>query len=218
MRLRSLRLTAPEVRAILEGRQTQLRRPLQPQPPCEAECRAAYTSYKLVPAVVRTIKAYSLNDYDRLPKEPGMVDVEGAVGFVRDRCGQTEWRCPLGVPGDRLWVRETWYCDHFLVGDFAGTRSLFQRPTLSAEDCIREWRGKDNDMLYYRADGEAHEQFETLEGGPFRWRPSTNMPRWASRLTLEITDVRAERLQAPTDGSLWVWVVEFRRVDDKEDR
>jgi hypothetical protein len=76
---------------------------------------------------------------------------------------------PHGVPGDRLWVREAWCCD----GD-TGDRD----PT----------------TVLYRADGEAHEQeIETHDGSP--WRPSIHMPRWASRILLEITEVRVERLQ-----------------------
>lgn len=79
--------------------------------------------------------------------------------------------CPHGQPGDRLWVRETWYDDIAIM-----------RP----EDTT-------NDGIYYRADGEAHEQFEdTLD---FAWSSPLFMPRWASRLTLELTDVRVERVQ-----------------------
>lgn len=73
---------------------------------------------------------------------------------------------PYGVPGDRLWVRETWYNS----------------------------RGDDSMPTYYRADQERHVpsdwQYHT---GP--WKPSIFMERWASRITLEITDVRVERVR-----------------------
>jgi hypothetical protein len=80
--------------------------------------------------------------------------------------------CPYGKPGDRLWVRET-----FLDG--LSDRSDAERA--SRED------------VYYRADGEAHEQFEDHMDA--KWKPSIFMPRWASRITLDITNVRVERLQ-----------------------
>jgi len=123
-------------------------------------------------------------------------------------------RCPYGVPGDRLWVRETW------------------QP--GPDDCV-----------YYRADNDPNEN---------QWKPSIHMPRWASRITLEVVSVRVERVQdighigakaegveiCDYDGRLlpwqrqignfqklwdsingkgswgsnpWVWVVEFRRVN-----
>lgn len=74
--------------------------------------------------------------------------------------------CRHGKPGDRLWVRETWGALPHMLGGF-------QR-----------------ESLRYRADGEYQN-----EHGTWRWRPSIHMPRWASRITLEITDVRVERLQ-----------------------
>lgn len=73
------------------------------------------------------------------------------------------WRlCPLGAPGDRLWVRETW-CYWGAISEPLNTSAIA-----------------------YRADAD--------QSG-VRWRPAIFMPRWASRITLEITDVRVERLQ-----------------------
>lgn len=76
---------------------------------------------------------------------------------------------PYGQPGDRLWVRETW---------------------------SREFEGG----VCYRADDAPGEvaEFVDAQGNPIkgsRWKPSIHMPRWASRITLEITGVRVERLQ-----------------------
>lgn len=68
--------------------------------------------------------------------------------------------------GDRLWVRETWF-----------------------DNC--PGYGPENSELHYRADGMP--DFEGEEKG-IRWKPSIYMPRWASRITLEIVSVRVERL------------------------
>jgi hypothetical protein len=88
--------------------------------------------------------------------------------------------CPYGKPGGRLWVRETWYCDHFEV---------MRGPYLKPDDLdIRE--ALEDGTLVYGADGLApYEQEQPT------WKPSIHMPRWASRILLEITAVRVERLQ-----------------------
>lgn len=80
---------------------------------------------------------------------------------------------PYGGPGDRLWVRET----------FAG-------PVLSVrgDDFVEDY--------YWRA---SDEQPRDYKGKLVRWRPSIHMPRAASRITLEVTSVRVERLQAITE-------------------
>jgi len=88
--------------------------------------------------------------------------------------------CPYGIPGDRLWVRETWaapgYLDHRKPSD------------------IEDWN-----PILYRADGFIARQFAVdknwLSSMFGRWRPSIFMPRWASRINLEIVNVRVERLQ-----------------------
>lgn len=74
-------------------------------------------------------------------------------------------RCPYGAPGDRLWVRESW------------TRWC------SDEGCDK--RGH----IAYRADASAEVERMTS------WRSPLHMPRWASRLTLEVVEVRVQRVQ-----------------------
>jgi len=189
-RERPILFSSEMVRAILAGAKTQTRRMLRPQPPSEAETRAAHTSYGLAPMVKRGIGMYSLNDYERLPKEPGEFDVDGAVGFVRDRCGRTSWRCPYGVPGDRLWVRETWYCD-----DYRAHGEALRDPALRS-DFLEE--------MHYRADHDCRDWEAGCpcrdENGRGAWRPSIHMPRWASRISLRITSVRVERLHEITDA------------------
>ena len=130
--------------------------------------------------------------------------------------------CPYGVPGDRLWVRETFYSN----GMCKNTMSCHYRATYNG--------------LF------------TPDTVPWKWTPSIFMPRWASRITLEITGVRVERVQDISeedaraegipdeyraghriyyrprfktlwdsinakrgfgwDSNPWVWVVEFKRV------
>lgn len=91
--------------------------------------------------------------------------------------------CPFGAVGDRLWVRETWQGP---LVDYDEAYSMFKDPTpyQKAENCV------------YRADGGPCPEFtdadDNLRQG---WRPSIHMPRWASRITLEITGVRVERLR-----------------------
>ena len=87
--------------------------------------------------------------------------------------------CPYGKPGDRLWVRET-----FAFADKSGSHDA------APDDHWRPARPGMEPEIYrcwYRAsDGHTADGF---------WKPSIHMPRWASRILLEISDVRVERLQ-----------------------
>lgn len=104
---------------------------------------------------------------------------KGLSGVVN--CGNGTWgdeeglfgnfRCPHGSVGDRLWVRES----HWWFKDEPDHSCGYYPPKLTQEDVM------------YRADGD---------DGRRTWRPSIHMPRWASRITLEITDVRVERLNS----------------------
>ena len=193
----------PMVQAILEKRKHVTRRVVKPQPPAET-------------------------------LEMGRSD---CGTYWRDFSGEThDWRCPYGEPGSKLWVRETWQQIH-PVGN---GQWAFAEP-LSSDNAKYE--------LVYAADRGRDE--------PPKWRPSIHMPRWASRITLEVTGVRVERVQEisgldaiaegrPFDlrdeniatslrnakawfrelwdsinaksgndweANPWVWVVEFRRVE-----
>jgi hypothetical protein len=97
-------------------------------------------------------------------------------GVTPESRGLASIRCPYGAPGDRLWVRETW-CDSYI--DPVDDRRII---------------GDVNEDGYvftaYRADG-----WLEAPSDDGRWCPSIHMPRHRSRITLEITDVRVERVQ-----------------------
>ena len=86
--------------------------------------------------------------------------------------------CPYGEIGDRLWVRETWaYTD--------GGGALVMGGIIETVE----------PQIVYKANG--YKYSESL-----KWKPSIHMPRWASRITLEITDVRVERARDISYGDL----------------
>ncbi|CZU17199.1 hypothetical protein [Enterobacter hormaechei] len=94
------------------------------------------------------------------------------------------YRCPFGVPGDRIWVRET----------FQGPLFDFEQMEAYQEDSSKF---KKPEFCVYKADGKpAPEFFDADDNLHCGWRPSIHMPRWASRITLEITGVRVERLNS----------------------
>jgi hypothetical protein len=161
MKERPILFSGQMVRAILEGRKTQTRRIVKPQP---------------------------TKDYVTLmPLSGELVGVTKHGGPIDNR----GWlHCPYGKPGDRLWVRETWGKVHY--------EGVDESPT-----------------IFYRADERDQERDELT-----RWRPSIHMPRWASRINLEVVSVRVERLQdiseedAMSEG-IESW--EERGVDDAQD-
>ena len=105
--------------------------------------------------------------------------------------------CPYGQPGERLWVRETW---GVISHDFDERGNMADWKPDRPASAIREMRfgqGYYSGHVIYRADGEAAWAGDDDGGGDDRsaWKPSIHMPRIASRILLEITGVRVERLQ-----------------------
>lgn len=97
-------------------------------------------------------------------------------GWTPERTDHWVRMNPYGQIGDRLWVRETWRTDASL--DRKSPRLFTKWPVEYQSDGCRLEHG----AVYGHTDG--------------KWRPSIFMPRWASRLTLEITGVRVEQLQS----------------------
>lgn len=110
-----------------------------------------------------------------------------------------EMPCPYSV-GDRWWVRETWQIIKYL--DPEGTYKVWGDDDEAG--IPKSWPRNDW-LLCFRANPEDH-LVDMI------WRPSVHMPRWASRLTLEITAVSVEWSQERDE---WVWMVGVERVEEE---
>jgi hypothetical protein len=142
---RPILFNAPMVRAIMDGKKTQTRRLMTPQPFAQPE------------------------DLD-----------DGTFGVYAGDELAGVIRCHYGRPGDRLWVRETWRTEELPDGQdgirFAADQEFV--PIANTREASDIWL-VDNDNGRHGT----------------KWRPSIFMRRWASRITLEVTNVRVERLQ-----------------------
>jgi len=149
MKERPILFSAPMVRAILAGTKTQTRRVVKPQPLKPDPSHPSYFPFQPDDWV------WSANSWSStISNSP-----EGPAGWSR--------HCPYGQPGDRLWVRETFYHD------------------------------PEDSLTLYRADGGF--DGDQWDAG-YKWHPSIHMPRLISRITLKITDVRVQRLQAISEA------------------
>ena len=208
MKERPILMSGSMVRAIIEGRKTQTRR---------------LAKHPLAMAAKRIHSYHGQTEFDCV-----LADETGGI-----------IHCPYGVPGDRLWVRETW-CAWDTNDEEQEANEVAGNVAHLVEIGIGRWH------ITYRADPRRHAE---------KWRPSIFMPRWASRITLEIESVRVERLQdiseedalaegcngdcpvghipshtespcvyhyaqlwesingpGSWDVNLWVWVIQFRRI------
>jgi len=177
---------ARSVRGILAGIKTQTRRVLKARAEHGGGGGRAYDR-----AVVGPFRAA-----DGAPLQYGATLHSGGGG---DFCVA----CPYGQPGHRLWVREAWAT--------AGGKLVADR----ADGRCGAWCGDSAGGWFFNPHGYVIEA--NREHGPSfslakyggRWKPSIHMPRWASRLTLEVTEVRVERVQAISEadageeGSFW---------------
>lgn len=210
MKERPILFSGPMVRAILEGRKTQTRRVVEPQP-------GNGWKFEEPPVLGRITSPH--------PKKGKFgVFIHRKTNYVFPESDLIV--CHYGQPGDRLWVRETW------------SKALHG----CGVELLERWEpGREGPFgvgAIYAA--TPHPDYK-----PDKWRPSIHMPRWASRITLEVTGVRVERLQEISeqdaeaegahyefkiarrgfeaiwnsisgpeswDANPWVWVVEFRKI------
>ncbi|TAD89905.1 MAG: hypothetical protein EAZ99_07900 [Alphaproteobacteria bacterium] len=163
--------SGPMVRALLDGKKTQTRRLLR-KPSIEADL----SGHDRVFTWFAPPHVPSEGVPDQWAQSGIWAEKLGPLGYLR-YVGPTSVR-----PADRLWVREAWqyppapYCSC---------------PQPTEPSPCDDWRmgtgcvSNRTGGVIYRADGAT---------AP-RWRPSRHMPRWASRITLVVTDVRVQRLQ-----------------------
>ena len=129
--------------------------------------------------MVRAILSGQKTQTRRAVKSTGMYAIDASIHgeeVARRELAALATRCPYGQAGDQLWVREAFSGPHCMDAS-DGCKAV---PPSKWGDCSRIW---------YWADGNP------TEGDWTRPRPSIHMPRWASRILLEITAVRVERLQ-----------------------
>jgi len=108
--------------------------------------------------------------------------------------------------GDRLWVREAWRTADVLD-------DLPPRDLRKTEDATI-----DRTPIRYEADGATHDFDETCDPAFGRLRPGMFMPRWASRLTLTVTDVRVQQLLDITEEDARAEGFEDGRLENKRSR
>lgn len=128
----------------------------------------------MVRALLRGQKTVTRREV-KLPRwaEPGSEieeDDRGPVAIARASGCLAPIACPCGVPGDTLWVRETWQ-----------TRT-------TPED-------RDISQVVYAADCDGRPGFAEDD---WSWRPSIHMPRWAARIRLRVTSVKVQHLHEIT--------------------
>lgn len=157
------------VRAILDGRKTQTRRIIKPQPFGYRTC----WSDDLVAGDI-----YIETD-DSLWKA---CESRGRNKRAAGELTPVEVKCPYGKIGDRLWVRETWWDLGFWdKGEWFGRTASHKIGPKYASD--------------FEPEGEIAKHKRNHLMCKWRKRPSIFMPKWFARIFLEITNIRVERVQ-----------------------
>lgn len=126
------------------------------------------------------------------------VDAPNAWQVISSMQPRYEMTCPYGGVGNKLWVRETHAIEN--NREYFGESPLPKdgRPIQhhhndgDSYDLIPHYRATDPDPHIVPYDSPIENDDRT------RWKPSIFMPRWASRITLEITDIRVQRIQEIT--------------------
>ncbi len=175
MKERPVIFNSEMVRTILDGRKTQTRRVMAVQPESN--------QFGLL-RITDSTKRSDIGKYHWAESNATGTHQRSAL-----------FSCPFGQVGDRLWVRETW-SDVNLEGipaaAYRADGDVYS--PMDDESFLDEYGAfnyEDHRVTKYHFAAWYSDLIEGIEGV---WRPSIHMPRWASRITLEITGVRVERL------------------------
>lgn len=173
VREKPILFSAPMIRAICDGSKAQTRR--------TAKLRVVGNI-----TTIQVLRGEHKGSFAYLTDEHGIAWSPAGGDPLRpyphpERC------CPYGEPGDRLWVRETWApCSEHI-------EERGEAEAIADAKAQMPWS-----TIVYRADANGGYVGATVK----RWRPSIFLPRWASRISLAITGVRVERLQAITGEAI----------------
>lgn len=179
MKERGMIFNSEMVRAILDGRKTQTRRIMKVQPESNQLGLLLITD---------STKHSDIGKYH-------WAESNATGNHVRSKL----FSSPFGAVGERIWVRETWatlgneegsyvdWEDNLCKGDERSAARIYRASCEQRPGDYGLWSIPDD--AYWKPHTKEHK----FEGA---WRPSIHMPRWASRILLEITDVRVERLNA----------------------
>lgn len=172
MRERPILFSAPMVRALLAGTKTQTRRAVATRYPIE-----------FLGGVGQQDDLSCWGWFFDGPDQHGYMVLERGLNEHHNN-GHVSIPCPYGEPGDRLWVRET-FSPYAVPGGMPS--SIAQATYVVFPDGGQMYR----DGFYV----EPLAKYAPGAADHIKWRPSIHMPRWASRILLEVTDVRVQRLQ-----------------------
>jgi hypothetical protein len=178
------------VRAVLSGQKTQTRRPIKDGPEWRDGGRWTWT------ASSTDRKAEGCFNYSYPDPNGNTYADRGPERTVFSK------RCPLGLAGDRLWVRETFAIVHPCRDMETGYIDDIRQPTDIPKD-----NGGGFWVPWYRADWNGNDDADR----GFKWIPSIHMPCWASRITLPLVSVRVERVQDINEKD--AWAEGLRRTD-----
>ncbi|WP_263056430.1 ASCH domain-containing protein [Pantoea agglomerans] len=181
MKERPIIFNADMVRAVLDGRKTQTRRIIKVQP----------ESNQL--GLLRITDSTKRNDIGKYH----WAESNATGNHVRSKL----FACPFGAVGDHLWVKETWsVVSHAFDDDGLMIDYVPDRPAIAVHE-KPFGNGYYSGHAIYAADGGfTWGDDDGCVDGRSCWKPSIHMPRWASRITLEITGVRVERLNSMTES------------------
>lgn len=234
---RPIIFSGPMVRAILRDEKSMTRRIISKRNSFVGAWKWADLDWNSEPI-------YEDHGYLHVPANPPGLEGDGVVDRVYSRI----------EPGYRLWVKEAWR-PYSWTGDgapFTIQHGADLATTVEAgPDTVQyeEWSQNlwesvsvECEKAGCKTDSDGNFHWMPGKGAPTKWRPPIFMPRWASRITLEVTGVRVERLQdiseadekaegcawgmfaklwnsihAPYhchgwDSNPWVWVYEFRKI------
>lgn len=109
---------------------------------------------------------------------------------------------PYGMPGDKLWVRETFGlmwpkgCDNGMIYEEGGNP---EGRAITSEECDLKYRATEPDCIWADEGQEGAANRDESDGTCTMWKPSIHMPRWAARIFLEVVYIGVKRIKYITE-------------------